>query len=469
MIYYSAKEYKKTPKILIVGTGPASISLALILEKKKVDCVLIEAGNLEYSPKLQETFSGVNNGNFDFDLRNSRIKQFGGSANIWGKRCRPLDPVDYKNWSNNEINLLKYQQEASEILHVKNEFDENFLNTSLSQVEFNYSEIDFPNYYLDKLSKSNFIDVILNSSFLKLKGKFGNFKSAEIIDNNSKIKYTINSDFFVFGCGCIENSRFLLLLQKKYKLLDQNIPIGKYWMGHFKTHFGELLADFTKLNLVLNKNDYLKKGNTAAIALNANFIENNNLENACVYLQPNQLSNTKFNQISKKLLCLAPEYFKHITKLFKKNLLCGTSLEIIWGQKSVAENHVKLSDRKVDFLNIPEIEIVCNSFKEDLDTPKKFMKQLGEYFVNENIGRLHFFNINKKDQIFWEGNHHIGGTNIGDDPKYSVINSDLKVHHTKNLYIIGSSIFSKSGHANPTFSIVQFSARLGEYFSKILT
>ena len=81
--------------------------------------VLIEAGNLEYSPKLQETFSGVNNGNFDFDLRNSRIKQFGGSANIWGKRCRPLDPVDYKNWSNNEINLLKYQQEASEIFMLR--------------------------------------------------------------------------------------------------------------------------------------------------------------------------------------------------------------------------------------------------------------------------------------------------------------------------------------------------------------
>ena len=53
-------------------------------------------------------------------------------------------------------------------------------------------------------------------------------------------------------------------------------------------------------------------------------------------------SNTKFNQISKKLLCLAPEYFKHVTKLFKKNLLCGTSLEIIWGQKSIAENHIKL-------------------------------------------------------------------------------------------------------------------------------
>ena len=140
-----------------------------------------------------------------------------------GKRCRPLDPVDYKNWSNNEINLLKYQQEASEILHVKNEFDENFLNTSLSQVEFNYSEIDFPNYYLDKLSKSNFIDVILNSSFLKLKGKFGNFKSAEIIDNNSKIKYTINLTF-LFSVVCVLKIPGFFYYFKKYKLLDQNIP-----------------------------------------------------------------------------------------------------------------------------------------------------------------------------------------------------------------------------------------------------
>ena len=97
------------------------------------------------------------------------------------------------------------------------------------------------------------------------------------------------------------------------------------------------------------------------------------------------------------------------------------------------------------------------------------MKELGKYFVNSNIGRLHYFNINNKKNIQWEGNHHIGGTIIGDNPKSSVVNSDLKVHYTKNLFVIGSSIFSRSGHANPTFSIVQFSNRLGEYFSKILS
>ncbi len=468
MIYYSAKEYKKKPQILIVGSGPASISLALSLEKKKVNCLLIEAGNLEYNSKLQETFKGDSNGNFNFDLRNNRIKQFGGTANVWGKRCRPLDIVDYYKWSNKKISLFEYQEEASKILHVKNEFDEKVLNDNLKQIEFNYSKIDFSSFYLKRISKSNYIDVVLNSTFFKLNGEFGKFKSADIIDNNSKIKYIIKAKFFVFGCGSIENSRYLLLLQKKYKQLNQNLPIGKYWMGHFKTHFGELLADFSKLSILLNKSDYLKEGDTAAISLKHNYIEKNKLENACVYLEPNQLSKNNFNKFSKKLLCIAPEYTKHITNLFRKNLLCGTSLEIIWGQKTIRENHISLSERKVDFLDIPQIEVICNSYSEDLDTPKKLMEQLGIYFVESKIGRVHFFNINNKEKILWEGNHHIGGTIIGDNPLFSVIDSDLKVHNTKNLFVIGSSIFSRSGHANPTFSIVQFSLRLGEHLSKII-
>ena len=68
------------------------------------------------------------------------------------------------------------------------------------------------------------------------------------------------------------------------------------------------------------------------------------------------------------------------------------------------------------------------------------MKEL-ENICNSNIGRLHYFNINNKKNIQWEGNHHIGGTIIGDNPKSSVVNSDLKFI-TQNLFVIGSSIFS---------------------------
>lgn len=468
MIFNSAKDYNKKVSVLIIGSGPASISLALSLEKKKINSLIVEAGNFEYDAKLQKTYEGINLGNYNFDLTTNRIKQFGGTANVWGKRCRPLDLIDYQNWSKNEINIYKFQSEASKLLHIEEKFNEKILNKNLSQIEFKYSQINFPNHYYNKILKSNYIDVILNSNFLRLDGYSRNFNYAEFLDTYTKIKHKIYSKFFIMGCGGIDNSRYLLLLQQKYGLIDQNLPIGKYWMGHFKTHFGELLADFKKLKLLLNKENYLKQGDTAAIALNSKFIRSKNLENACVFLEPNQISKNKFNEISKKLLCIAPEYTKHLTKLFDKSLLCGTSLEILWGQKSFEKNSITLSDTKYDNFGIPNVEINCNSQKNDLITPTFFMKELGKYFVSTDIGRVHYFDIDNKDKIYWEGNHHIGGTNIGDNLKLSVVNSDLKVHSTNNLYVIGSSIFSNSGHTNPTLSIVQFSLRLGEHLLKRL-
>ena len=83
-----------------------------------------------------------------------------------------------------------------------------------------------------------------------------------------------------------------------------------------------------------------------------------------------------------------------------------------------------------------------------------------QYLFQQNI-------INKKKNLYLEGNHHIGGTIIGDFSKDSVVDHNLKVHNTKNLFVVGSSIFAKSGYANPTLSIVQFSLRLGDHIKKI--
>ena len=52
--------------------------------------------------------------------------------------------------------------------------------------------------------------------------------------------------------------------------------------------------------------------------------------------------------------------------------------------------------------------------------------------------------------------------------KTSVVDSDLKVHDTKNIFVAGSSIFATSGYSNPTFTIVQLSIRLGEKINKII-
>ena len=60
----------------------------------------------------------------------------------------------------------------------------------------------------------------------------------------------------------------------------------------------------------------------------------------------------------------------------------------------------------------------------------------------------------------------MGGTRMGNDEKDSVVDKNLKIHGSKNVYIIGSSVFPTGGHANPTFTIIQLTLRLKKYFSK---
>ena len=63
------------------------------------------------------------------------------------------------------------------------------------------------------------------------------------------------------------------------------------------------------------------------------------------------------------------------------------------------------------------------------------------------------------------GQHHLGGTIMGNNYKTSVVNRNLKLHSAKNLYVLGSSVYPSGGHANPTFTIVQLSCRLADHIS----
>ena len=51
--------------------------------------------------------------------------------------------------------------------------------------------------------------------------------------------------------------------------------------------------------------------------------------------------------------------------------------------------------------------------------------------------------------------------------KNGVVDKNCKVFGTTNLFIVGSSVFPTGGHANPTFTIIALSLRLGNLIKKI--
>jgi len=61
------------------------------------------------------------------------------------------------------------------------------------------------------------------------------------------------------------------------------------------------------------------------------------------------------------------------------------------------------------------------------------------------------------------GYHQMGTTRMSANPADGVVTADCNVHGYDNLYVAGSSVFSTSGWANPTLTLVALALRLGDH------
>lgn len=140
-----------------------------------------------------------------------------------------------------------------------------------------------------------------------------------------------------------------------------------------------------------------------------------------------------------------------------RQLIIGTSAEML----PDPDNRVTLSD-KMDGIGIARPQI---AFKSDDYTAKglafarevqdKLMAALGATEVKQ-LGPI-------ADSAIMGGT-----TRMGDDPKTSVVDKDLKSHDHSNLYIVGSSVFPTITANAPTLTIGALSARLGAHLQGVL-
>lgn len=167
------KEYllNKNYEIIICGSGPAGITLALELEKQNVSCLILEAGDEFYSDKAQSRYEGEVVGNFPNDISITRLSQFGGTTGHWGGTCRPLDSYDFKDWPINEEDIEPYLNKSCEILEIPKSFREKNISDKLKIIEFQESDVRFHEKYFEYIKKSKLIDICLNCSIFNIKAK----------------------------------------------------------------------------------------------------------------------------------------------------------------------------------------------------------------------------------------------------------------------------------------------------------
>lgn len=93
----------------------------------------------------------------------------------------------------------------------------------------------------------------------------------------------------------------------------------------------------------------------------------------------------------------------------------------------------------------------------------RWMEMLGRDVGAKLGGRVRTTIPSDRMPYGFGGNHHIGTTRMHADPSLGVVDSDCRVHEVENLWIAGSSVFSTSGAANPTLTLIALVLRLASH------
>lgn len=454
--------------VVIFGSGPAGISVALELEKKNINSLIIEAGDEEYSLESQDLYRGEIIGDNITDLHISRLRQFGGSSGHWGGWCRPREDYNYLDWPISKNELSKFHNRTCEILEIENNFRQSSLNEYFNQIEFKTSQISFSRKYKKHISNSNKITLVLNTTLSHFVGNGQNTSGAICISNSKFIN--VNAKFYVLACGGIENSRVLLWTQRQNNnFISKELAIGQYWMNHPYILSGSGAVKKKALQKKM-KNNFINFTKDSNIHFGTKFkiIKEKDVLSANIFMKSNE-DLKLYKELLRDLLCVVPEYGnKLIRKFLKKDLMCG-NIYMQLEEETNLNNKIILSNKK-DKFGIPLVKLFYKKTQKSLYSAKIIMEEFANMCREEELGRIsikeNIYNLEDFENL--GAFHHLGGTRMGTEKFNSVVDKNLKVHNINNLYVTGSSTFTTGGFSNPTFTIIQLSLRLANELSKFI-
>jgi len=458
------------PKVCIVGSGPAGISLALRLERQNISSIIIEAGGMEYSPDSQDVYRGKVVGDSYFDLDYARLRFFGGSSGHWSGWCRPLNEADFEprkgiensGWPIRKKDLDPYTKDADSIFEISAMEKDIPLNENLNEVRFRFSSppVRFGQKYLEHIEKSSRIALLLDSPVIDMVPVNGRISHVKVKSKNKAIQQIV-APYFCLCTGGIENSRMLLWFNhlNANGVVPDASTLGKYWMEHPIFGVGDsVLFSFTKMRI---------KNGIRFYAPSDNYLRKNDIGNFGVRLA---VGEDIVKELIKDGLCIAPKLFTDLAKKADNQLACSAALRLAWEQVPMSANRIELDTEK-DANGIPRVKLFWKKQPQDRHTAEIALQLFGSYFAKADKGRVKVSpwlaqGLDYPDDDERGGPHHMGGTRMASSSADGVVDRDCKVFGVENLYIGGSSVFPTGGHANPTYTIVQLALRLGDHIAQ---
>ncbi|MBW8812443.1 MAG: GMC family oxidoreductase [Caulobacterales bacterium] len=456
--------------VCVIGAGPAGITLAMDLAKKNKRVALCEAGAFELTQLSQDNYKGAWVGDPYLELDAIRLRYFGGTSGHWTGYCRPLDEIDFlrkdrinpdAHWPIERRDLDPYLADACAVVQVKPPPASRVIAPELGLQEdfFSFSRppVRFGDKYRKPIVASKTITLLLNANLVGVEAKDGRITSCIFQSYNQK-NQSIVADKYVFAMGGIENSRQLLwhAARSPGNICSPEAPLGRYWMDHPHYTIGGALVSFkapaARRFFGLTPQKQMQLG----------------VLNCGLRLEPASQDHTQ--RMIKELVCVAPALGEWAASLAHRSMNCGIRIRAAWEAAPVFDNRVALSPSRKDRFGIPAPTLYWRHAPLDLKTLRATALQFNAWLTSRKLGRLRLEpwvlgrgGYPSQDEL--GGPHLMGGTRMADNPREGVVDRNCQVFGSKNLFMAGSSVFSSSGHSNPTLTILQLALRLSDHLT----
>ncbi|PQA86177.1 GMC oxidoreductase [Hyphococcus luteus] len=460
------------PPIVIIGSGPAGVTLARTLANKGVDSLILEAGGMELTERTQETCKGKVIGDEYWDLEYSHLKYFGGASNHWSGFCRQLDAVDFEprddidshlGWPIAKTDLDPYLEPASKILKVP-ALKEKTISRRLKEIEFALSPpVRFgDSEYEEFFRSSKRANLCLNANVISLRARNGRIEAAEVAGPDGTVT-TVRTGFAVICAGGIDNSRLLLWSNEMSEepVVADSRTLGKYWFEHPHNMGGEVKTHGFPT-------EYNFPYDWTFLSPTAEAMREFRILNASIRIYHTLGDDSLPKAMARSAFCATRPVSTGVFDRLDVSVKCADPIQLVWEQEPRSENRIELSKQEKDGFGVPRPVLYWKKSKLDYRTAKVALELLGRHLQEKNQGVVHSYEhiIGAKHHPatgWMAGHHHMGGTRMAERPDLGVVDRNLKIFGMANGYVLGSSVFPHGGHANPTFTIVQMSLRLAEH------
>jgi choline dehydrogenase-like flavoprotein len=451
-----AEERRPRPSSLsadfcVIGAGPAGITLSRALLAAGASVVLVDSGDWHEDAAAQTLNHGdaegpIIKGSLKY-LRNGRRRQVQGSAVVWGGWCMPFREVDLavrdwvplSGWPVTADELAPFERQAAQSFSFER-FPAPQPDGPLLRVMYQYPRdlLLFRRQLMDLAAHPGFT-LELGSTALEL-GRRGDRTESVRLARFADGEARVDAGTFVLAAGGVENARILL-----HNRMAESDMLGRCFMDHPHVLAGTVhLPDADALRSCLEGVQKLD-----VLALTDSAQRDERLLNATVQLMPLP---GPADRPDGGVDC----------ELFVRS-----------EQAPNPESRVVLGERP-DRFGCPQPELSWQLLEQDWTTvvrtaefvalilEKRYGASAQVTIRPEEPWPGHPADPTEARHPTW-GNHHMGTTRMSPDAAEGVVDRDCRVHGLDNVYVAGSSVFPTGGAANPTFTIVALTHRLGDH------